>query len=266
MDASWHPCPERIEAALKARRGRVAAVLACSTFGTAPDSSIAAAWREASVAHDVGLVVDSAAGFGASSERGELLGAQGDAEVFSFHATKSFAVGEGGLVTSTDPEIAERIARLANFGFSAERTIEGAVGLNAKMSEWHAATALAVLDGYDAVVERRRRAGARIEERLASRGFRFQRGREGSVWQFVPALAPTPEARQRSLERARAARIEVRTYFDPPLHRMSAFSGVELAGTLEVTERLAKCCISLPMANDLSESETERICAAVAAG
>jgi hypothetical protein len=56
-------------------------------------------------------------------------------------------------------------------------------------------------------------------------------------------LAPTAEARQASVERATAAQIEVRTYFAPPLHRMSAFSGVEVAGSLEITERLAKDCI-----------------------
>src|SRR5947199_10782718 len=66
-------------------------------------------WRVARVlarwgcrrAAKVPLLVDSAAGFGATSDDGSLLGHQGDAEVFSFHATKPFAVGEGGLVTTT---------------------------------------------------------------------------------------------------------------------------------------------------------------------
>jgi dTDP-4-amino-4,6-dideoxygalactose transaminase len=58
------------------------------------------------------MLVDSAAGFGATADDGQVLGRQGDVEVSSFHATKPFAIGEGGLVTTTDEEIAQRIARL----------------------------------------------------------------------------------------------------------------------------------------------------------
>ena len=54
-------------------------------------------------------------------EAGGLLGGLGDAEVFSFHATKPFAIGEGGLITSRSAEVLEAVARLTNFGFDASR-------------------------------------------------------------------------------------------------------------------------------------------------
>lgn len=101
------------------------------------------------------LLVDSAAGFGSIDEDGRPLGRQGAAELFSFHATKPLAVGEGGLLTTRDPTIAARITELSNFGFDKNRVVGGEPGINAKLDEWHSATALAALDRLDDVLAAR---------------------------------------------------------------------------------------------------------------
>lgn len=254
-EQSWHLDPDCLAEALAARHGRVAAVLAGSTFGIPPLRDHQTAWEQAARAGGaVPLIVDSAAGFGAAAEDGQLLGRQGDAEVFSFHATKPFAIGEGGLITTTDPETAQRATRLANFGF-VDGIVDSDIGLNAKLPEWAAATALAVLEDYGDVIEGRRTRAGRILRELEPHGYRPQVGTDNAVWQFVPVLAPSPEARSAALELAAQGGVELRSYYAVPLHRMPAFRSTPVAGDLSCTEWLADRTLSLPMANDLSDDE-----------
>jgi dTDP-4-amino-4,6-dideoxygalactose transaminase len=260
----WHLDPDALAITLQQRGDRVAAVLAASTFGTPPAPETTAAWESASRAAGVPLLVDSAAGFGATGRDGRALGGQGDIEVFSFHATKPFAIGEGGLLTTADPELAARAMRLANFGFE-DGVVRGDVGLNAKLPEWSAATALAVLDGYDGVLAARRERAEALLARVTPLGFRRQALSAGAAWQFVPVLAPSAAARDAVLARARVDGIEIRTYFDVPLHHMPAFAAAPRVGDLAVTEDLAARTLSLPMANDLSAAAIDAIAATLAA-
>jgi dTDP-4-amino-4,6-dideoxygalactose transaminase len=261
---SWHLDPAALDTALESRSDAVAVVLAASTFGTPPAISQRKAWQDAAARAGVPLLVDSAAGFGATDERGERLARQGNAEVFSFHATKPFAVGEGGLVTTTDPMLARRLRRLINFGLDAG-IVSDDVGLNAKLAEWPAATALAVLDGYENVLAARRASAQRMLDALAPYGYVCQGGAERSVWQFVPVLAPSPEIRAAALERASTRGIQLRTYFSVPLHRMPAFASSRVIGDLANTRQIASRVLSLPMANDLSEADAEAIVACLQA-
>lgn len=161
-------------------------------------------------------------------------------------------------VTTTDDELAERLTRLTNFGFE-DGVVHGDIGLNAKLPEWSAATALAVLDGYHDVLARRRASAERMLAALAPSGFRAQAGIEGAAWQFVPVLAPSAAMRTAALETARQDEIELRTYFSHPLHRMPAFASVAVEGELTCTDDLASRVLSLPMANDLSVADGEAI-------
>jgi dTDP-4-amino-4,6-dideoxygalactose transaminase len=260
----WHLDPVALEAALQARSSTVGAVFAASTFGTPPPLAVRRAWGRAAPEAGVPLLVDSAAGFGATDEEGARLARQGDAEVFSFHATKPFAVGEGGLVTTCDPGLAARMRRLTNFGFD-DGTVDEDVGLNAKLAEWPAATALAVLDGYADVLAARRRAAERMLAALEPLGFERQRGADGAAWQFVSVLAPSIGIRAAALERGRRDGIEMRTYFSVPLHRMPAFASAPVAGDLRRTEELASRVLSLPMANDIGDGDVDAIVASLAA-
>jgi dTDP-4-amino-4,6-dideoxygalactose transaminase len=114
---TWHLCPEALTDALS-QRGAVGAFLACSTFGVPPPISVRRQWEATALEAGVPLLVDSAAGFGSMDEQGQRLGHQGQAEVFSFHATKPFAIGEGGLLATRDQRIASHVSRLANFGWA----------------------------------------------------------------------------------------------------------------------------------------------------
>ncbi len=254
----WLPSEESLQR-LRDLGESLAGVLQCSTFGVAPRAARRASLAAVIAELGVPTVVDSAAGFGAADEEGRRLGDQGDAEVFSFHATKPFAIGEGGLVTSVSAEVLERVTHLGNFGFDQAHAVPGHVGINAKLPELSAAVGLAVLRTYEETLQRRRTAAAWIREALAGSGVTFQRGSHGSAFQFVPAAMPDRFSRQRLLEMSTDAGVEVRTYFDPPLHKLEAFSRATVAGSLENTEALAQRIVSLPMANDITTSSLERI-------
>lgn len=254
----WH-ISEASLARLHDLRGSLAGILQCSTFGTAPSAARRASLDAATAALGVPVVVDSAAGFGAVDEDGRPLGDQGDAEVFSFHATKPFAIGEGGLVTSNSRYVLDSVSRLINFGFDRSRGVAGPLGINGKMPELTAAVGLAVLDGFGEVLAHRRAAAAWLRDTLEPAGVTFQAGSRGSTFQFVPVALPAPATRDVLLQQASDAGIEVRAYFDPPMHRLPALTGHPRVDDLAVTESLAERIIGLPMANDISAHSLERI-------
>src|SRR5204862_6418738 len=156
-------------------------------------------------------------------EAGLPAGADGETHVFSFHVTKPFAVAEGGIVTAGDPVVADRLRSLINFGFDETRT-SLVPGLNGKMSELHAAMALAMLDRYDDALRRRRAQVAAISSAVSDLPLRYQLGAGGSTWQVLQILAPGPEARARALQAAERLGVQARACFDPPLPEHPAFA------------------------------------------
>jgi dTDP-4-amino-4,6-dideoxygalactose transaminase len=248
-----------LEEALARHEGRVAGVLGCSTFGTAPPSATRQGWRDACARYDVPLVIDSAAGFGAIDEHGIPLGGQGDTEVFSFHATKPFAIGEGGAIVTRQPALAQRAERLMNFGIDPTNSMSGLPGLNAKLSELHCAMGLAMLDRYDDLLTARRATVARLKDAVSAHPISYQACSEGSTWQGFHITLPSAELRNRAVGYARQELIEVRRCWDPALHEHPAFAHAPHGDDLTVTEQIASRSITLPMANRLGPRQIERI-------
>jgi len=253
----WHLDPAGLERSLNDGRADVRVVVAVSTFGTPPAAEMRTRWELACREAGIPLVVDSAAAFGSVADDLVPAGAQGDVEIVSFHATKPFAIGEGGAVFTRSRELLERIESTVNFGFRRDRSVGFAMGLNAKMSELHAATALAVLDEFDSILDARRRAADTIRAR-ASPAVEWQEGCTNSTWQFVPAAFADRKQREAAIASC-AGRVEVRTYYEP-LHTMAPFRHLPTSdGGLGATEDLYGRILCLPMANDLTEDELATI-------
>jgi dTDP-4-amino-4,6-dideoxygalactose transaminase len=262
----WHMDPAALEAALERFDGEVAGVLACATFGTAPAAEQRAAWRELCDAHGTPLLIDSAPGFGSRDGGGLPLGGLGDTEIFSFHATKPFSAGEGGVVTTSDAELAARIGRMINFGLEPGTRISTDIGMNGKMSELHAASSLSMLDIIDEVVALRQRNAGRLRDAIGPDAHLLhQAGAERSTWQIFHVLCPTPEMRDGIVALAPSHGVEVRTMHDPAVHTHPAFAGARRA-PLPVTEVAAARALALPMANELDDDAIARIAALVHAG
>lgn len=253
----WHLDPARVEGALGG--GDIAAVIAVSAFGTPAPPATRERWAAACRAAGVPLIVDSAAGFGAIAADGVPVGAQGDIEVVSFHATKPFAIGEGGAAFTRDARLRDRLELAVNFGFRPDRTVGLTHGLNAKMSELHAATALAVLDRFDPILAARRDTAAALRT-AAPEELQWQEEAELSTWQFLPVALPDAARRERLADGWRG-KVETRVYYDP-LHHL--VPGYARAGGLERTDDLYRRILCLPMANDLDAEERETIAAALA--
>jgi dTDP-4-amino-4,6-dideoxygalactose transaminase len=260
----WHLDPAALEHALEARGSRVAAVVALSSFGAPPPPEVRRGWENACADAGVPLLVDSAAGFGAEAADGVPIGAQGDAEVVSFHATKPLSAGEGGAVFCRDEELAATVLSIANFSFDDRHLALRANGTNAKLPELSAAVGLASLDDLPAALAARRERAAKLLH-LLPETFTAQDGGARGTYQFVPVAAPDTATRDRVLEAGAAREIGMRTYYEP-LDAMLAFAGCVVADELAVTRDIAARMVSLPMAVDLDDAEIASVADAVGAG
>jgi dTDP-4-amino-4,6-dideoxygalactose transaminase len=252
---SWHLDPESLYRALDQFSGKFAAVIACSTFGTPPSLAERNQWEMLSSDAGLSLLVDSAAGWGSIDEAGDPLGLQGDVEAFSFHATKPMAIGEGGALVTADPSTYARLRRLINFGLEPGSTDPIELGLNAKLSEIQAATALAALDELGSRLEKRRRHIEHMRALLEPLGYTFQRGSERSSCSAVHVLAPDAIVRDRALTLSSERQIQLRAYYNVPLHTSTLFGSCPTVDPLPVTNDLASRSLSLPIADDLTETE-----------
>ena len=146
IDANtWELSAESLRLALHAHPD-IAAVVHVRPFGLIRDISTL---RSVCADHGLPLLIDAAAGLGAPSETARFGSDLGEIEVFSLHATKVFAVGEGGFIAAPASMI-KKISAAMNFGFNADKTY--GEGLNAKFDEFRAAIGLAMLDKMDAIV------------------------------------------------------------------------------------------------------------------
>jgi dTDP-4-amino-4,6-dideoxygalactose transaminase len=249
-----------------ARGGRgVSAVLATHVFG-APASP-----KEVEDLADrlgVPAVFDAAHALGAR-HAGEPVGRFGAAEVFSLTPTKPLVAGEGGLVATTVADVAEavRIGRdYANPGDYDTRF----VGLNGRMSELHAAVALASLESFGANQARRFEIVERYLEGLrAVPGIAVQAVPESdrSSWKdFTIAVDPEVFGTDRNGLQAvlQAEGVDTRRYFDPPVHAQQAYRRVR-GVDLPVTDRVAGMVLSLPAYPALTDATVDGIVAVVAA-
>jgi dTDP-4-amino-4,6-dideoxygalactose transaminase len=259
---TWQPSLADAAAALD-DYDDVGGILLTSTFGVANDAI--ADWERLAQKHGLPLIVDSAAGFGSRYPWGEPLGARGDCEVFSFHATKTLAIGEGGAVVSRDPIVAAAVDQLKNFGFDGNRQ-SAAVGTNAKLSELSSAIGLRQLASLPDRLRARQMILLSYRMRLESLGVAFQLGADRAAIPFVSARLPTGEWRDGFAAALEDGLVEFRTYYNPPAHRHSVFGERQLERALPATDDIAARIISLPMADDLSHDAIERIADAAGDG
>jgi dTDP-4-amino-4,6-dideoxygalactose transaminase len=182
--------------------------------------------------------------------------------VFSLHATKGLATGEGGAVACTDPALAARIGQALNYGFYGSRESRGP-SINGKLSEYHAAVGLAELDGWA-------RKSAELAE--VARSYRRQADAAGLSVRLLTApqlcssyaLFDAGDAARSLRVQERLARrgIGFRLWYGEGLHRQPHFAACE-ADDLPVTRALAPRLLGLPMAPDLGDEAIARIIGAL---
>jgi dTDP-4-amino-4,6-dideoxygalactose transaminase len=241
-----------------------AAVLATHVFGAPCDPEQLV--RRAH-ARGVPVVFDAAHALGALAG-GRAIGSFGDAEVFSLTPTKVLVAGEGGLVATNDGALAKSLRIGRDYGNPGDYDTRF-VGLNARMSEFHAAMALESLEMLDDTLAGRRKLAALYTDLLADvPGIHCQEIRAGDTStykDFTIAVDATFGVDRDTLVAALTAEgIETRNYFDPPVHRQQAYADIDVP-PLPVTEAVAAGVVSLPIFNALTEDHVMRIADAIAA-
>jgi dTDP-4-amino-4,6-dideoxygalactose transaminase len=252
---TWELTPSAVRRAIEVHGAE--AVLHVRPFGFVRDIT---AVQEAAAGRPV--VVDSAAAFGGTGDDGRAPGHAGDAEVFSFHATKVMAIGEGGAVVAP-AAVAQRIRRAINFALDGIDV--AARGLNGKLPEPSAAIGLAALRTLDEHVSVRRGAVARLARAATAGGAATLPVRPGRpAWQGLPVLARDRAARDAAVAVLAEAGIEGRIYYSPGLHRTSAFAGCA-PDALPVTDAIVDRILCLPIHADLTGSALEAVARATEA-
>jgi dTDP-4-amino-4,6-dideoxygalactose transaminase len=219
--------------------------------------------------HNIRLMFDAAHAFGCSY-KGRMIGGFGDAEVFSFHATKFFNTFEGGTIATNDAELAAKIRLMKNFGFEGYDKVSH-IGTNGKMNEISAAMGLASLESLEEFVDvNRRNYGWYREELDGVPGVHLlpYDETENCNYQYVVLEVDAPVTglgRDELVQVLWAENVHARRYFYPGCHRMEPYrSYYPHAGLmLPVTERLAGRVLSLPTGTAVGEDQIRTICSII---
>ncbi|MFN2532378.1 MAG: aminotransferase class I/II-fold pyridoxal phosphate-dependent enzyme [Pyrinomonadaceae bacterium] len=212
------------------------------------------------------LLFDSAHAFGCSY-RGRMIGSFGDAEVFSFHATKFLNSLEGGAVVTNDELLASRVALMKNFGFTYYDTTDY-IGTNGKMNEVSAAMGLTNLDSMEEfiAVNRQNYQDYRDELRgIPGITFLTYDETEKSNYQYV-VLETDPSTagltRDQLMQILHRENVLARRYFYPGCHLMEPYRSLfpHAGAVLPETERLAKRVLCLPSGTGVTRSDISLIC------
>lgn len=253
------------EAVSKAVGIRTSAIMGTHLYGTPCDVE---ALAEVADRSGIRLIFDAAHAFG-SRHAGRMVGGFGDAEVFSLSPTKVLTSGEGGIIATDDDVLAERCRIGRDYGNPGDYDMRF-VGLNARMSEIHAAIALASFSD--------------LEERLEERG-RLASGYRDALTDIPGLSFPVVPEDDRSTykdftvlvddqtfglnadhlaDALRAEGIETKRYYSPPVHRMVAYRSVKGSSRpLPVTERAAEQALTLPLWSGMSGEHVFRVAAAI---
>ena len=237
---------------------RTSAVVATHCFGVPCD---VVGLRRVADRLGVPLLFDAAHAFGVTLN-GESLLSHGDLSVVSLHATKVFHSCEGGVIVSPDAESKQAIERMANHGFIDEATVHCA-GLNAKMSELHAAIGLAGLAHASAEMSARAAIARRYADALADvPGLRCicPPDAPGSNFYAFPILVGDdyPLSRDALTEKLRARNVFARKYFWPLVSDFDIYRDAA-SGPLPHARAASDRILCLPLYADLELKAQETV-------
>jgi len=250
---TWAVNPDAIAESIRQMHARPGAVMLVSPFGAPADPEV---WEAFEGHTGIPVVIDAAAGF--DTVRASKLPC-----VVSLHATKILGAGEGGFIATTDVRLADRIRACCNFGFRNSRTAV-LPAVNGKMSEYHAAVALASLAAWPSTRAQHVRISQCYREAFAPlQDVALQPG-YGAGWVSSTTNVLLPSASAASIsQRLEQAGIETRAWWGAGCHVQPAFRDYPRQA-LPVTEDLGGRVLGLPHFPDLRQSDMETVAGALA--
>jgi dTDP-4-amino-4,6-dideoxygalactose transaminase len=240
------------------------AIVAVHNFGNPAEID---ALKAIAQKHNLKLIFDAAHGFGALY-KGQPVGNQSDAHVFSLSPTKLLITGEGGIVSTNDERLAEQIRMGREYGNDGNYDSAFA-GLNARMPEFNALMGLYSLKGLENAAESRNETANYYQEMLGRLpGIAFQEvlpGNRNSYKDF--SITVDPEnfgiTRDQLATALVVENIDTRKYYEPPAHRQIAYKEFYNGNQLANTDLLSERSLSFPMWSQMEQEVSAGICEAV---
>lgn len=214
---------------------------------------------------EVAVIEDCSQSHGAMW-RGRKCGSFGIAAAFSLYPTKNLgAFGDGGVLTTDDEGLSERIAALRQYGWR-DRYVSDLAGVNSRLDELQAAILRVKLAHLDAANERRRAIATAYDEALAATPFAPPVRRPGATHVFHQYVIRCPD-RAGVQARLRAQGVGTGVHYPVPVHLQPAYRGRIALGPsgCRETERAAAEVLSLPMFPELTDAQVARVSAALRA-
>jgi dTDP-4-amino-4,6-dideoxygalactose transaminase len=245
--------PDLIEAAIT---DKTSAILATHVYGYPCDVVRIQAIADR---HGLKVIYDAAHAFGVKLDGCSLL-EHGNCSTLSFHATKLFHTAEGGAVVCRDTATCDRVGLMAKFGHIGEDNYLD-IGINAKLSELHAAMGLCVLLKVHDNIAFRKECSNWYDEQLE--GCSLQRPVPLAGLEYNYAYYPVIFSNHEVMMRVRQALIDngigARRYFYPSLNTLP-FLKPELKRICPISEGVSSRVLCLPLYAGLSKAEVEVIC------
>lgn len=217
--------------------------------------------------HGLSLVEDAAQSHGATFE-GRGAGSFG-VGCFSLYATKNITSGEGGMVTTNDADLADRLRVLRNQGMRQRYQYEVA-GHNYRLTDLQAAVAVPQLAAYPEQLARRRANAARLIELLSDVDglvLPSELPGRGHVWHQFTVLLPADRAADRDalVEQLKAEGVIAGVYYPRPVYDYECYRDHPqvVIPQAPVADDVARRCVSLPVHAYLTPDEVEQVAAAV---
>jgi dTDP-4-amino-4,6-dideoxygalactose transaminase len=242
--------PEALVAAIKGNE--ISGILLTNVFGnTGPLDSLLKIAKD----NNLKIIFDSSHCFDVNYQSNSIFN-YGDISTLSLHATKIFQTGEGGVIFTNDELVASKVKLLRNFGHSGTNDFSS-VGINAKMSELHAALGLANLPSVSGHIESRKTIVENYRSKLNST-YKFQifdlAIKEN--YAYSPILVKNQSTLLEILDIMEANRIECRRYFHPSLNTLKFISNSQ---KMSVSEDISSRILCLPLYAEMTSEENEKV-------
>jgi perosamine synthetase len=261
---TWNMGAGQVEARVTAR---TRAIMVVHTYGLPVDMDplLILAGK-----HNLKIIEDAAEMHG-QTYKGKPCGSFGEISTFSFYPNKHVTTGEGGMVVTDDPALAERCRGMRNLCFQpGRRFVHEELGWNFRMTNLQAALGLAQLERLDEFIARKRRMGESYTAALRNLpGLQLPLARTGYAeniyWVYGVVLGNSfPFEAAEAMQRLAGRGVGTRPFFWP-MHEQPVFRkmGLFQGEAYPVAERLARRGFYLPSGLGLTEDQMRRVVAAV---
>jgi perosamine synthetase len=248
-------------AAAQAVTDRTRALIAIDQFGVSADYP---ALEGIVRGRGIPLIEDAACALGGSLG-GRPCGCFGKAAVFSFHPRKVITTGEGGMVLTSDDDLAAAIDRIRNHGIDRDGRF-AAAGLNFRMSEVQAAVGICQMGKLPEILEKRRRLASFYRRHLEG-VVDFQEAAQecSATWQTVAAVMPgkaDETARNRIIREMAGGKIELQVA-SYSAGRLEPYRRFCAGKDFPVSDRIHDCGLALPAHSMMDEEDAAAVCDAL---